>query len=288
MWRTCCHLGVTPGKKGQNRTKWLRLHPGDIVLLYCDKKIFCQARITLCLQNERLAKELWSVNSDGETWECVNFMDELQEIEISVQRFNEALNYVPTNIVQGFNVYGEEKAEALLSLLEIEPETVMDADLGSDDLESLKKRMAAIPQMDGSNASKRRMEKDLFRIYLGIKEGHKLKSCALCGRLLPVRLLVAAHIKRRASCTDDERRDFNVVMRACELGCDELFEWSHIWVGANGEIELAQAAGRLPDLKEYVQQLRGRICSAYNAETEQYFSWHRTHLRRFESCTPWP
>ena len=46
-------------------------------------------------------------------------MDDLEEIEIPVAKFNEALNYKPTNIIQGFNVYGAEAAEKLIKLLEI-------------------------------------------------------------------------------------------------------------------------------------------------------------------------
>lgn len=37
--------GVTPGVSGGNKTKWERLAPGDVVLLYRNKRLFSKARI---------------------------------------------------------------------------------------------------------------------------------------------------------------------------------------------------------------------------------------------------
>ena len=49
--------------------------------------------------------------------------------------------------------------------------------------------------------------------------------CAICGEKFPVTLLVAAHIKPRAKCSDSDRRDnANNVVPMCVLGCDALFE----------------------------------------------------------------
>jgi hypothetical protein len=97
--------GVTPGKLGQNRKKWLKLEPGDIALLYRAKRIFSLGHIVLTLHNEELAATLWSRTSEGITWEYVYFLDDLREIEIPVSRYNEVLGYAPNNIVQGFQVY---------------------------------------------------------------------------------------------------------------------------------------------------------------------------------------
>jgi len=52
-----------------------------------------------------------------------------------------------------------------------------------------------------------------------------MSSCSLCGQLLPVELLVAAHIKPRSECSRRERLDFeNIVFGVCVLGCDALYE----------------------------------------------------------------
>jgi hypothetical protein len=61
--------------------------------------------------------------------------------------------------------------------------------------------------------------------------------CAICGRYLPVELLVAAHIKQRSRCSHDERLDPENVMTACLLGCDVLFEKAYIRVD-NGTVRI--------------------------------------------------
>ncbi len=48
-------------------------------------------------------------------------------------------------------------------------------------------------------------------------------SCDLCGDELPATFVRAAHIKQRALCTDDEKRDATNVLVACVL-CDVAFE----------------------------------------------------------------
>src|SRR5688500_10260595 len=56
-------------------------------------------------------------------------------------------------------------------------------------------------------------------------------TCAICGQELPTDLLVAAHIKRRASSDQTERADVrNNVMAACAFGCDDLYERGYLSV----------------------------------------------------------
>lgn len=60
-----------------------------------------------------------------------------------------------------------------------------------------------------------------------------LATCALCGRDLPVAMLVTAHIKRRADTSRAERGRTDTVMPACLIGCDSLFELGYVttaWV----------------------------------------------------------
>jgi hypothetical protein len=62
-------------------------------------------------------------------------------------------------------------------------------------------------------------------------------QCAICGRNLPLEVLVAAHIKQRSKCSHDERLDPENVMAACLLGCDVLFEKGYIRVD-NGIVQI--------------------------------------------------
>ncbi|GAA4257516.1 hypothetical protein GCM10022255_074620 [Dactylosporangium darangshiense] len=99
--------------------------------------------------------------------------------------------------------------------------------------------------------------------------------CALCGDVYPVGLLRAAHIKKRAACTEVERRDLgNVAMAACVMGCDALYEAGYLTVDASGHI--VTAAGPHPRaVGQRLEQLARRRTAAHNAATEIYFAWHR-------------
>lgn len=100
-------------------------------------------------------------------------------------------------------------------------------------------------------------------------------SCALCGEYVPAGYLVAAHIKRRSDCTEDERRDLaNIAMLACTFGCDALFENGAIAVDSGGQL-VTHTSTFTGDLAAHVQRLDGRVCTAFRPETAGYFQWHR-------------
>jgi hypothetical protein len=119
-----------------------------------------------------------------------------------------------------------------------------------------------------------------------LADGRELADCALCGDQYPLRFLVAAHIKKRSICTDDERRDFrHVAMLACTFGCDALYENGWITVGPDGRIEVipldTAPRGRLRD---HLQQLAGEHCRAHSQSSEPYFDWHRKTMFRGHAC----
>jgi hypothetical protein len=105
--------------------------------------------------------------------------------------------------------------------------------------------------------------------------------CAICGEIYPVRFLVAAHIKMRSLCSDEERRDLaNVAMPACQFGCDVLFETGYISVDRDGKIVVAasEIEGLLAD---QLARLQGRPCFSFTENNQHYFDWHRS--TRFRS-----
>lgn len=271
--------GVTEGKSGQNKTKWQKLRPGDVALLYTNKVIFNKARISLCLQNALLAEDLWSTNAEGKTWEFIYFLDELQEIHLPIEKFNEALNYKSNYIIQGFNVLEEDKATAIAGLL---GEDTLSEESPNESLtaDAFRRQLEALVSTDLPANTKARQESQIFRRFLfGNARSHK---CDLCNRSLPARLLVAAHIKPRSDCDDSERRDPNIVFRACKLGCDELFERSYVVVDDQGLIEgTVNLSKSTDDLKNYADSLVGKQCNAFNEQTREYFGWRRTHMKRF-------
>ena len=106
--------------------------------------------------------------------------------------------------------------------------------------------------------------------------------CALCSQELPADLLVAAHIKKRTWCTDDEKRDLrNVAMVNCILGCDALYEKGYVGVRPNGQLAFSTSkhAPTSQLLKETAQQLPTRT-SEWRLENRRYFAWHLKHVFR--------
>lgn len=100
--------------------------------------------------------------------------------------------------------------------------------------------------------------------------------CALCGRRFPEELLVAAHIKPRWACSENERMDsLNVSMLACLFGCDALFELGYVVIGEKGIVEPGRRG--YDDVEDRVTAMVGRRCPAFCNESRQYFEWHRQH-----------
>ncbi|MEV7830362.1 hypothetical protein AB0P12_06995 [Streptomyces subrutilus] len=103
-------------------------------------------------------------------------------------------------------------------------------------------------------------------------------SCALCGKILPARFIRAAHIKRRAHASRDERLHMANIMPACLLGCDELFEHGYVYVTSTGTVALGGNHSTTPDLVEAAKALDGLIVTIYGPQREPYFAWHRNNI----------
>ncbi len=100
-------------------------------------------------------------------------------------------------------------------------------------------------------------------------------TCVLCGRTVPADCIRIAHIKRRAACSEQERRDLANVMFACTLGCDHLFELGYIYVDAAGTIQPRDAGPATAELQEALGHLIGRSCDGHSQASEPYFAAHR-------------
>jgi hypothetical protein len=111
--------------------------------------------------------------------------------------------------------------------------------------------------------------------------GEEVARCSLCGRALPITLLVAAHIKPRCECSRKERLDvMNIVFGLCVLGCDALYERGLVIVDSDGKIRTSETVDS-PVVKEILRGLRGRKCADWKKESAHYFAWHTD--RRFQA-----
>jgi hypothetical protein len=121
----------------------------------------------------------------------------------------------------------------------------------------------------------RKEQAQLRSLLAGERE---VAKCALCGQAYPMGFLVAAHVKKRAVCSDAERRDLNhVAMLACSFGCDALYESGWITVDENGHVQSASLE-IVPEgsFRDQLQRLDGLPCAAHSPGSEPYFAWHRT------------
>ena len=73
-----------------------------------------------------------------------------------------------------------------------------------------------------------RTEQQVLRDWLFAKKS--VAVCAICGKEYITSALVAAHKKKRSECSEDERRDINIVVPLCKFGCDFLYEERYIHV----------------------------------------------------------
>lgn len=120
-------------------------------------------------------------------------------------------------------------------------------------------------------------QRDLRRHLIA---GRTSGECSLCGRELPINLLIAAHIKPRAPCSEAERRNFeSVAMLVCNLGCDALFEWGYVAVDEGGRI-VSATRPTTPHIREAVGELVARPCSAHSTATADHFASHKEIAER--------
>ena len=110
---------VTPGEGGVNHRKWERLSVSDVVLLARDGVLFVSGVVTFKVHNRRLALDLWKTDDDGDTWECMYFLDDLRPQSIPQAQLNEIVGYKPRAIVQGFNVLDQEKSSRILDAFDL-------------------------------------------------------------------------------------------------------------------------------------------------------------------------
>jgi hypothetical protein len=126
--------------------------------------------------------------------------------------------------------------------------------------------------LDYEHSALGRIEQGFLRNHLF---GHSREAvCALCGRRLPISLMVAAHIKPRSECSRKERLDAdNIVFGVCLLGCDALYERGLISIGNFGKIQVATADGS-KTLAKLLGIYRNRACPAWKETSANYFEWH--------------
>jgi hypothetical protein len=276
--------GIVPGVRDTNVPTIKKMSAGDYALFSGDKRIYFGGTIALMWHNQALAKRLWGTKENGQTWEYMYALSGTQGFDITVEEVRQLLDWKPKRNIQGISVLGQDASDTLQTFLTIEPSISDPTTTAPDDPEADK---------DAATGFNGELERSATRAYRGEQAALKRHllpgatgECALCGRTFPRTFLIAAHIKKRAMCSDDEKRDFaNVAMLACSLGCDSLYEHGYVTVAEGGMIQVSPLAESMPGVHEHIQtHLVGQTVSWWNAGRAPHFHWHRTHT--FKAETP--
>jgi len=263
--------GVTPGAKNINRNKWERIQVGDVALFTANMKIFASGVVTHKFRSQELALELWGWKEEEVTWEYIYLLDEIKEHSIPVQELNEAIGYSTNKAVMGFTVLDDEKSNSFLETFDIGSK-IYNPSVSEEEYKEAALNFDPSKPLDAKGVAVRRTEQAFLRKHLF--KNKRTVTCGICSEEMPVEFLVAAHIKKRSKCSDEEKLDYeNIVMPMCKFGCDDLYEKGYISV-KNGEVVLLKENGLTPFVKEYLRKVIGTQCSYWNEETSVYFDWH--------------
>lgn len=267
--------GVTNGKGNINLNKWHKMQRGDICLMYRDKAFFCAGKIIIKFKNKDLAEHLWKTNDDGETWENMFLIDEVKKINIPIESFINLMGYKKRFVVQGFMTYEEDISELIIEELDLigwnSPFYTTNCETEDEKKRRIQDALKKLDKTDSkSHTSKRRIEQQLLReFHMGKKE----TICSLCHRTLPNELMVAGHIWERHKIKDEEvRKDPDVVMPLCKLGCDELFEKGFIFVDEEGRIILNSRNTESAPIIQFAKQYKEKKCLHFNEKTKRFFN----------------
>tara|TARA_B100000963_G_C22565190_1_gene643318 strand:+ start:455 stop:1408 length:954 start_codon:yes stop_codon:yes gene_type:complete len=262
----CRIWGVTAG--GNNITKWQRIQKGDVTLFSKDGSIYASAVTTYKTHNKELAAFLWDYNSKGETWEYVYFLDEVRNHNIPYVNFNNAVGYKENYIIQGFGVLDKIKSKKVFDEFGLESSTYIE---NVDEI-TYSEIALTINETEQEFTAKRRLEQGYLRKKLF--KNRTVSNCSCCGKEFPVSMLWCSHIKKRSKCTDEEKRDYNVVLPMCRFGCDELFEKGYIAVNSDGKIIQIKKTDNI-NVLNYINELINLKCIDFNQLNSKYFEWHR-------------
>ncbi|MFF1318049.1 hypothetical protein ACFVZZ_01210 [Streptomyces chartreusis] len=272
--------GIVPGKKNVNVSRINKMRPGDWVFFSGDKRVYFGGTIALMWRNKELATRLWGTDPVGSTWEYMYALSGTRGFDIPVEEVRSLLGWNPNRNIMGITVLSDEESDTLQTLLTLDAATAAIEPVDTAEEE------AAVAAFDGE------LERTAQRAQRGEQAALKRRllkgstgQCALCGCTLPGTFLIAAHIKKRAMCSDDEKRDLaNIAMLACTLGCDAVYEHGYVTV-ADGAIQVSPLVVGIPEVEAYIEErLVGRTVTWWTPSREPYYLWHRTHT--FKNVPP--
>lgn len=90
-----------------NESRWEKMAPGDVVLIYNSGHIRFAGEIAAKGRNVELARYFWKENETGSTWELIYFIVNEERTNVPIEKLNPLFGYQPHYHPQGFSMISE-------------------------------------------------------------------------------------------------------------------------------------------------------------------------------------
>src|SRR5882762_10065911 len=97
--------GAVPGP--MNESRWQRMEPGDVVLIYNHGSICFAGEIAAKARNRELARYFWKENGAGSTWELMYFIVNEERADVPIEKLNPLFGYQTNYRPQGFSMIND-------------------------------------------------------------------------------------------------------------------------------------------------------------------------------------
>jgi hypothetical protein len=97
--------GSVPGP--MNESRWEKMAPGDVVLIYNSGRIRFAGEIAAKVRNRELARYFWKENDTGTTWEFMYFIVNEERTDVPIEKLNPLFGYQSNYRPQGFSMINE-------------------------------------------------------------------------------------------------------------------------------------------------------------------------------------
>lgn len=97
--------GAVPGP--MNESRWEKMTPGDVVLIYNSGRIRFAGEIAAKVRNRDLARYFWHEDDAGSTWELMYFIVNEEKTDVPIEKLNPLFGYQSQYRPQGFTMINE-------------------------------------------------------------------------------------------------------------------------------------------------------------------------------------
>jgi hypothetical protein len=102
--------GAVPGP--MNESRWEKMNPGDVVLVYNNGCIRFAGEIAAKVRNRELSRYFWQENEAGSTWELMYFIVNEERTNVPIEKINPFFGYQAHYRPQGFSMINEAAVSA--------------------------------------------------------------------------------------------------------------------------------------------------------------------------------